>query len=142
METEQKQSRTLMRNGVLSPVRVSSEMDDIFIKIEKAWAVCSDVRAGYFGCDKEYYQKYPWFLMEYYDKTKIFIEIVTDYLYHAKIMMNALMERVEEVPERTIEIPDKSANHDKYSTIMETVRRIEDPEKLELIERFARGLMS
>lgn len=142
METEQKQSRTLTHNGVLSPVRVSSEMDDIFVKIERAWVICSDVCAGYFGCDKEYYQKYPCFLMEHYDKTRIFIEMVTDYLYHAKMMMSALMEKVEEVPERTIEIPDKSVNHDKYSTIMETVRRIEEPEYLELIERFARGLMS
>ncbi len=57
METEQKQSRTLTHNGVLSPVRVSSEMDDIFVKIERAWVICSDVCAGYFGCDKEYYQK-------------------------------------------------------------------------------------
>ena len=45
------------------------------------------------------------------------------------------------VPGRIAEMPDGGENH-KYSTIMETVRRIEDPEKLELIERFARRLMS
>lgn len=141
METEQKQSRTLTHNGVLSPVRVSSEMDDIFVKIERAWVICSDVCAGYFGCDKEYYQKYPWFLMKYYDKTRLFIEVVTDYLYHAKIMIDELRERMEEVPGRIAEVPDGGENH-KYSTIMEIVRSIEDLEKLELIERFARRLMS
>lgn len=45
------------------------------------------------------------------------------------------------MPGRIAEMPDGGENH-KYSTIMETVRRIEDPEKLELIERFARRLMS
>lgn len=141
METEQKQSRTIMHNGVLSPARVSSEMDDIFVEIERAWAICSDICSGYFGYNKEYYQKYPCFLMEHYDKTRLFIEVVTDYLYHAKIMMSALIESIEKVPGRIAEMPDGGENH-KYSTIMETVRRIEDPEKLELIERFARRLMS
>ena len=79
--------------------------------------------------------------MEHYDKTRLFIEVVTDYLYHAKIMMSALIESIEKVPERIAEMPDGGENH-KYSTIMETVRRIEGPEKLELIERFARRLMS
>ena len=46
-------------------------------------------------------------------------------------------KKVQEIAE----MPDGGENH-KYSTIMETVRRIEDPEKLELIERFARRLMS
>ncbi|MGI6008272.1 MAG: hypothetical protein ACOX8E_12375 [Ruminococcus sp.] len=141
METEQKQSHTLTHNGVLSPARVSSEMDDIFVEIERAWAICSDICSGYFGCTKEYYQKYPCFLMEHYDKTRLFVEVVTDYLYHAKIMMSALIESIGEVPGRITEMPDGGENH-KYSTIMEIMRSIENPEYLELIERFARGLMS
>ena len=142
METEQKQSRPLMRNGVLSPIQVSSEMDDIFVTIEKAWAICSNVCENYFEYNKEYYQKYPWFLMEYYDETRLFIEIVTDYLCRAKIMMNALIERIEEAIEISHEIPDKSENHNKYSMVMEVVRSIENPEYLELIECFARRLMN
>ena len=43
IETVQKEARALTHNGALSPVLVSGEILDIFLKIERAWALCSDV---------------------------------------------------------------------------------------------------
>lgn len=89
----------LVCNGVLSPVMVSEELDDIFLKIERAYEVCSDFTSDYFGYNKEYIKEHPWFLMENYDKFRIFSNVATDYLYDAKMMLEKLMDRIGEVQE-------------------------------------------
>lgn len=99
IETEQKETHAIVRNGTLSPTLLSEEIMDIFLKIERAWAICADVNIGYFGYSEEYCQKNPWFLLYGYDKNRIFVNVVTQYLYDAKIMLDRLRERVDEIPE-------------------------------------------
>lgn len=99
METKQKQPRTLIHNGALSPVLVSEKLSDIFCKIEMGWAVCEDIKSDYFGYSEEYIQKHPWILTGYYDKFRIFSDVVENHLYDAKIMLDELIEQIDEVPE-------------------------------------------
>ena len=89
----------LVCNGVLSPVMVSEELDDIFLKIERAYATCYDISDDYFGYSEEYVKENQWFLMGNYNKFRIFSNIAYDYLYDAKMMLEKLMDRIGEVPE-------------------------------------------
>lgn len=99
METKQKQSRTLIHNGALSPVLVSEKLSNIFYEIEMGWAVSEDIKSDYFGYSEEYIQKHPRNLMEYYDKFRIFANVVADHLYDAKMMLDELMEQIDEILE-------------------------------------------
>lgn len=99
METKQKQSRTLIHNGALSPMLVSEKLSDIFCEIEMGWAVCEDIKSDYFGYSEEYIQKHPWILTAYYDKFRIFANVVADRLYDAKMMLDELMKQNDEALE-------------------------------------------
>ena len=121
IETEQKEARALTFNGVLSPISVSGEIMDIFLKIERAWAICNDVYMDYFGYGEEYYQKHPWLLMSNYEKTRIFVDVVTEYLYDSKIMLDRLRERIDEVPEVSSE--NKDVKEDLSGMVVEVMEQ-------------------
>ena len=85
--------------GRLSPFEMDDKIINIYSDLEKAWTVCSEINEGYFGYSKDYYEEHPGVLLEFYDKTRIFVEIVAEKIYSAKMELSKLKESVDKAQE-------------------------------------------
>lgn len=85
--------------GGLSPFEIDDKIINIYSDLEKAWTVCSEINEGYFGSSKAYYEEHPGVLLAFYDKTRIFVEIVAEKIYSAKMELSKLKEYVDKAQE-------------------------------------------
>lgn len=73
-----------------------AELDSILVELEeakdKALAISSDLKADYFSMR----EPEDWFLMANYDVSALKAQVVLDYLYQMKDMIDALRKLVED----------------------------------------------
>ena len=98
-ETEQKGAQPVM-SGYEALNRISSDITDIEVKLQRAYTASDMMRGDFFWCRKEYYENHASELLEGYETAEVFSGIVNDYLHEAREMLEELQERIETLQEQ------------------------------------------
>lgn len=106
-ETEQKSAQPVM-SGYEAFNRISSDIADIEVKLQRAYTASDMMRGDFFWCRKEYYEKHASELLGGYETAEAFSGIVNDYLYEVREMLEALQKRIEALQEQL----DENSEHE------------------------------
>ncbi len=104
-ETEQKGAQPVM-SGFETLNRISSDIADIEVELQRAYTVSNTMRGDFFWCQKKYYEDHASELLEGYETAENFSGIINDYLYEARKMLETLQIFIDKAMEGAIENDD------------------------------------
>ena len=96
-EIEQKNEEKIDISGYETLNRLSSDITDIEVKLQRAYMISDRLREDYFGWRKEYYESHTRELLEGYETAEAFHGIINDYLYDVRKMLELLQMFIEKV---------------------------------------------